>query len=264
MQKNPFCSIPGSGGVILVGYGYQAEDHYGLKDATLREMSHIDYHTGFLSVEEIENGQARFNTFHFDGIIYGAHPSRVTAFRCVRSPKGPELTIQWDDGTEGIMQCHPGSTAFISSVQLYNVLTHEEKKIADLSFWEPAPYAFAWSVSRRFRSSGFGLAPGGKTISLDELPDWTSDKVFKYPIVWLNPITGEKRFQIMAEIVRKVYFKDPPHEAEKIVEDEEGIRVWLNRIFDRLARPGCIVIPRTEGDMVVWNNWVLSQLLILH
>jgi hypothetical protein len=41
----------------------------------------------------------------------------------------------------------------------------------------------------------------------------------------------------MAEIVRKVYFKDAPHEAEKIVEDEEEIRVWLNRIFDRLARP---------------------------
>ena len=135
------------------------------------------------------------------------------------------------------MQCQPGSTAFFSSAQLCNVLTDEEKKIADLSFWEPTPYPFAQSGSRKFRSSGFGLAPGGKTIPLNELPDQTFDKVFKYPMVWLNPIIGEKCFQIMAEIVRKVYFKDAPHEAEKIVEDEEEIRVWLNRIFDRLARP---------------------------
>jgi alpha-ketoglutarate-dependent taurine dioxygenase len=78
-------------------------------------------------------------------------------------------------------------------------------------------------------------------------------------MVWLNPVTGEKCFQIMAEIVRKVYFKDAQHKAERIVEDEEEIRVWLNRIFDRLARPEYIMIPRTEeGDMVVWNNWVLS------
>jgi hypothetical protein len=163
------------------------------------------------------------------------------------------------------MQCQSGSTAFISSAQLYNVSTDEEKKIADLSFWDSAPYPFAWLGSRKFRSSGFGLALGGKTIPLDQLPDWTSAKVFKYPMAWLNPITGEKCFQIMAEIVRKVYFEDAPHEAEEIVEDEEEIRVWLNRIFDHLARPEYIMIPRTEeGDMVVWNNWVLSQVLVLH
>jgi hypothetical protein len=69
------------------------------------------------------------------------------------------------------------------------------------------------------------LAPGGKTVPLNELPDWTSDKVFKYPTVWFNPDTGEKCFQIMAEIVHKVYFKDAPHKAERIVEDEEEIRV---------------------------------------
>ena len=78
-------------------------------------------------------------------------------------------------------------------------------------------------------------------------------------MVWLNPVTGEKCFQVMAEIVHKLYFKDAPHEAE------EEIRVWLNRIFDRLTRPEYLMIPRTEeGDMVIWNNWVLSQLLVLH
>lgn len=88
------------------------------------------------------------------------------------------------------MRCQPGSTAFISSAQLYNALTDEEKKAADRSFWEPAPYPFAWSGTRKCRSNGLGLAPGGKTIPPDELPDWTSDKVFKYPMVWLNPVSG--------------------------------------------------------------------------
>ena len=78
--ENPFYSIPGSVGVTLVGHGYQVEDHYGLKDVTLRAMSHTNYHAEPLSTEEIENGQARLNTFHFDGIVYGAHPSRVKTF----------------------------------------------------------------------------------------------------------------------------------------------------------------------------------------
>jgi hypothetical protein len=228
-------------------------------------MSHADYHAEPLSATDIENGQTRFNTFHFDGIVYGSHPSRVTTFRCVKSPKGPDLTIRWENKTERTMQCQPGGTAFISGAQLYNLLTEEEKKIADVSFWEPAPYPFAWSGSRRFRSSGLGLAPGGNTVPLDELPDWTPDKVYKYPMVWLNPVTGEKCFQVMAEIVHKVYFKDAPEKAERIVEDEEEIRVWFNRIFDRIARPEYIIIPQTEeGDMVVWNNWVLFRLDVLH
>ncbi|KUJ23861.1 Clavaminate synthase-like protein [Mollisia scopiformis] len=257
LGKNPFYVIPGSGGVTIVGNGYQGENHYGLENVTLKAMSHVDYHDDPLSAEDFENGQARFNIFHFDGIIYGAHPSRITTFRCVKLPQGPDLTIRWDDaGTERVMQCQPGCTAFISGAQLYSLLTDNEKMMVDNSFWEPAPYPFAWSGSRKIRSGGLGLASGGKTIPLDELPEWTSDKVHKYPMVWLNPVTGEKSLQIMAEVVRKVFLKETPNGVQRTVEDEEEIRVWLNGLLDRIAKTEYILVPRVEeGDMVVWNNW---------
>ncbi|KAK4502666.1 hypothetical protein PRZ48_006092 [Zasmidium cellare] len=258
LGKNPFYSIPGSGGVTLVGNGYQGHDHHGLKDVVLNGMSHVDYHADPPSPDEMDRGYARFNTFHFDGIIYGSHPSRVTTFRCVRLPKGPDVTIQWDDGNgQQAMACPPGSTAFISGAQLYDLMSDEEKRIADNSYWEPAPYPFAWYGSRKFRQSGLGLVSGGEVLPLDKLPTWTPDKIYRYPMVWVNPVTGEKSFQIMAEVVRKVYFKSGPREPERIVEDLEEIRLWLNKILDRVAKPEYVFVPRTEeGDMVIWNNWV--------
>lgn len=170
--------------MTLVGNGYQGQDHYGLKNVTLKGHSHVDYHAEPLSSDEMENGYTRFVIFHFDGIIYGPHPSRVTTFRCVRLPKGPDVTVKWDDGHgDQAMACQPGSTAFVSGAQIYDLMSLEEKQVADNSFWEPAPYPFAWYGSRKFRQSGLGLVPGGETSPLDELPAWTPDKIHRYPMV---------------------------------------------------------------------------------
>lgn len=240
-----------------MGNGYQGEDHHGLKDLTLSAISHVDFHAEPLAQEDVANGQTRFNTFHFDGKVYGSHPSRVTTFRCVKSPKGPDVTVRWDDGSGHTLRCAPGSTAFISTAQLYNLLTDEEKKIADNSYWQPAPHPFAWYGTRKMRSSGLGLTPGGEPVPLDQLPEWSEDKIYKYPMVWLNPVTSEKCLQMMPEIIHKVFFKDSPDANEKVVEDSEEIRLWLNDIYDRIIKPEYVNIPVCkEGDMVVWNNWV--------
>jgi hypothetical protein len=261
LKKKPFHQIPGSGGVTLVGHGYQGKDHYGLEDITLDAISHVDFHAEPLTAKQLADGQARFNSFHFDGILYGSHPSRVTTFRCVRAPKGPDVTIRFDDGTGHTMKCRPGSTAFINSKQTYDLLTDEEKAIAECSFWEPAPHPFAWAGTRALRSNGLGVAPGGETIQLDQLPPWTHDKIHKYPLVWLNPVTGEKSFQVFPETVHKLYLNDSGHTGGKprVVEDQEEIRCWLNNIYDRICVPEYILIPPCEeGDMVVWDNWVRS------
>ncbi|KAF2474418.1 uncharacterized protein BDR25DRAFT_351958 [Lindgomyces ingoldianus] len=69
---------------LLVGHGYQDEDYYSLKDVTLDGFGHVDFHADPLSLEQFTNGQAKFFHFYFDDIIYGAHPSYVNAFRCVK------------------------------------------------------------------------------------------------------------------------------------------------------------------------------------
>jgi hypothetical protein len=155
------------------------------------------------------------------------------------------------------MKCRPGSTAFISCAQIYNLLAEEEKKVADHSYWEPAPHPFGWSGTRMYTSNGLGIAPGGETVPLNKLPPWEASKVYKYPLVWLNPVTGEKGFQIMPQCVRKLFLRSSPEEEVRVVDDLEEIRIWLNNTLDRVANPEYILIPSCEeGDMIVWNNWV--------
>lgn len=97
-----------------------------------------------------------------DGAMYGAYPSRVTALHCVKLPRGPPLTIRWDDGTGATMKAAPGLTAFFDTAQLYNHLTDEEKELVENSRWEPAPHPFAWTHTRKLRPCGFGITPGGE------------------------------------------------------------------------------------------------------
>lgn len=254
----PYYGIPNSGGVNLVGHGYQGPDHYGLNDVTIRAVPQSRVHATPLPASELAKGQTRFNSFHFDGSIYGAYPSRVTAFRCVKAPRGPPLTIRWDDGTGRTMQCQPGGTAFFSGEQLYGLLPDDEKDLVDNSYWEPGPHPFAWMGTRRLRSSGMGLAPGGETVPLEDLPEWSPDKVYKFPMVWVNPVTGAKALQIFPDIIRKLYIKTTvPLASEKVVENLEEIRVWVNDIYDRIATPEYIIVPECEeGDLILWNNWV--------
>jgi alpha-ketoglutarate-dependent taurine dioxygenase len=220
-------------------------------------FSHTDFNCDPLSAEELANGHAKFVHFHFDGIMYDSHPSRVTTFRCVKQPKGPDVTLHVGDAAGSTMKCRPGSTAFISCAQIYNLLTEEEKKVADHSYWEPAPHPFGWSGTRMYTSNGLGIAPRGETVPLNKLPPWEASKVYKYPLVWLNPVTEEKGFQIMPQCVRKLFLRSSPEEEVRVVDDLEEIRIWLNNTLDRVANPEYILIPSCEeGDMIVWNNWV--------
>lgn len=85
---------------------------------------------------------------------------------------------------------------------------------------------------------------------------WEPEKVFKFPMVWVNPVTGVRCFQILPDVVRKLYLKSGPDAEERVLEDDD-VRVWLNKILDRICKPKYILIPEyEEGDVVMFNNWV--------
>jgi len=255
LSKNPVHHVPNTN-VRLVGAGYQGEDHYGLKNIHIQPLSHTDFQASTLSADQIAAGQTRFMGWHCDGLFYGAHPSRMTALRCIKAPKGPDLTIRWDDGSGLVMKSRPGRTAYFNSNQLYNLLDEEEKSLVDNSRWEAAPYPFLWNGTRKARTTGIGLSDQGDVLPLEALPEWTQDKVQRVPMVWLNPVTGKKALQIHPSCVRKLYLKSSPAEEERVVEDLEEIRSLLNSLFDRVVKPDYILIPPTEeGDVLVWNNW---------
>lgn len=223
----------------------------------MKATPHKDFHNTPLSDEEIQSGISRFNHWHFDGIVYGTHPSRVTSFRVIKSPEGPDVTVRWDDGTGREMKMRPGGTAFISSAQIYDLMTDEEKQMADNSSWEIAPHPFVWTGSRRARSVGLGHMPGGEVLPLDKLPPWEASKVRRYPMVWLNPVTGKKCLQASMDIVRTLYLKSGPDVEEQVIQDPEYVRTFFNKIWDRALDPAYIIVPPVEeGDIAMWNNWV--------
>ncbi|PKX91427.1 uncharacterized protein P174DRAFT_422587 [Aspergillus novofumigatus IBT 16806] len=230
-------SSQGSTGVIIVGQGYQGDDHYGLKRITARSTTHFDAHAEPLSPKDVASGATRFGAFHFDGVVYGAYHSRVTTLRCVRAPKGPDLTVRWDDGSGHSMTVKPGPTTFIDSAHMYNMLA-EERKIADQSMWEPAPQPYVWTDTRKIRNSGLGMTPGGETVPLDKAS------------------CLDAREGVLTDVARKFYLKKEPDRGEEVVEDGERIRVFLNDIIDRIIKPENILVPMYEkGDAVMLNNW---------
>ena len=106
--------IPGAENVRLIGQGYQGEDHHGLKAVTIPSMLHT-YHAKDLPDEEFARGSTRFQRWHIDAPLYDRHPAYFTTLRCVKQPRGPDVTVNWDDGTGHSKKSKPGRTAFVST-----------------------------------------------------------------------------------------------------------------------------------------------------
>lgn len=109
--------IPGAENVRLIGKGFQGEDHFGIKNLTFRGLSH-DFHAKPLPEEEFQAGNTRFQRWHIDAPLYDREPAWFTTLRCIKQPQGPDVTINWDDGTGYSMKSKPGLTAFFSNCEL--------------------------------------------------------------------------------------------------------------------------------------------------
>lgn len=96
----------------------------------------------------------------------------------VKQPHGPDLTVEWGDGSGLTMKTPIGRTAFFSSVQLYDLLTEDEKKLVDHSWVEYAPHPFKWIEWCKARNTGLGIAGGGH-LTEEELPEYDPAKVKK-------------------------------------------------------------------------------------
>lgn len=75
-----------------------------------------------------------------DAPLYARDPAWFTTLRCIKRPTEPQVNIRWDDGSGLSMKAEPGLTAFISNVQMYELMTEDEKRMADYSWVEYAPH----------------------------------------------------------------------------------------------------------------------------
>ncbi|KAK4495189.1 hypothetical protein PRZ48_013516 [Zasmidium cellare] len=249
--------IPGAENVRLIGKGPQGSDHYGLKDLNIKGLSH-DWHAKPLPEEDFEQGLTRFQRWHIDAPLYDRDPAWFTTLRCLKQPKGEDVTIRWDDGSGYSMKSPPGRTAFWSSSQLYSLLSPEEQKMADHSWVEYWPHPYMAIEDCKGNPNGLGLENQGKEHTIEEIGEFDASKVKKYPMVWVNPITGEKAFQVHGICARKLYLRNSPDETPKVIDDLTEIRKFLSDIQLRIMKPQYIFLPPVdEGDVLMWDNYGL-------
>ncbi|KAH8681919.1 hypothetical protein BX600DRAFT_429821 [Xylariales sp. PMI_506] len=254
-QGREIFGIPGAENVRLIGKGFQGEDHYGLKNVNLvRGLAH-EFHSTALPDEEFESGHTRFQRWHVDAPLYARDPAWFTTLRCLKRPHSPSLTVHWDDGTGQTMETEPGLTAFFSNVQTYDLMTEDEKKMADYSWVEYAPYPYQWIGDCKGNPNGLGLTSQGKEKTIEELGEFDPKDVKTYPMVWVNPVTSEKAFMVHGICARKLFLRSSPDEEPTVLEDVDKIRAFLKPIQERVLKPEYIMIPRLqEGDIAMWAN----------
>lgn len=248
--------IPGAENVRLIGKGFQGKDHYGVKNKTVdRPLSH-DFHAKKLPPAEFDAGYTRFQRWHIDAPLYARDPAWFTTLRCCKLPQGPHVTIRWDDGSGLCMKSRPGLTAFFSNVQTYELMTDAEREMADHSWVEYAPHPYFWIGDCKGRPNGLGLETQGREKSMEEMGDYDPRYVKTYPMVWLNPVTGEKAFQVHGICAMKLFVRSSPEEEPRVIDKVVDIRAFLKPIQERVLKPEYILLPSIEeGDVVMWANY---------
>ncbi|OAA61953.1 alpha-ketoglutarate dependent xanthine dioxygenase [Niveomyces insectorum RCEF 264] len=257
--------VPGVENVRIIGKGYQGKNHYGLEDVTIYRPPLHEWHAVPLSDAEFAAGHTRFQRWHIDAPLYDRDPAWFTTLRCIHRPTAPQLTVHWDDGSGHTLAVDPGLTAFVSNVQCYALLTPDEKQLADHSWVEYAPHPYMWLGASQSNPNGLGLADSsvGKELSLAAVGDYDPAKVKRYPMVWVNPVTGERAFMVHGICVRRMFLRRGPDEAPEVVEDLGRIRRWLRPIQERVLKPEYILVPKAEpGDIVMWANYQLFHTAI--
>ena len=77
-------------------------------------------------------------------------------------------------------------------------------------------------------------------------------------MVWVNPLTGEKAFQVHGMCARKLYLRGSKEEEPRVVEDLAEIRKFVLGIQSRILKPEYILLaPVEEGDVAIWDNYGL-------
>lgn len=223
-------SIPVQPQVHILGRGPLPEDHYGFPpDFEVQGVNHKEFHLPpHIPDEEREAGASRFYQWHFDGSLYKIPPPRVGCLLAVRTPKGPDVTVRWDDGTGTEMKIAPGSTAMVAGSQALDLLDDETRNLVMHSRVEYAPHAFVWMSSAHSTRLGHLIETEGLERPLDQMK-WDPKHICVYPMVWTNPKTGEKSLQVHGQGAFKLYLKDSADGEERIVDDLKEVRAFMHK-----------------------------------
>lgn len=121
-------TIPHQPQVQVIGNG-PVEEFQGLKNVVLKHPHHRTFHKDVISDED-DRDFTRFYRWHIDAALYDLNPPRVTSLMAVKVPKTEVQTLRYDDGSGDEMRVPRGSTVFVSSYRMFDILTEEDKEFA--------------------------------------------------------------------------------------------------------------------------------------
>lgn len=224
-------AIPVQPQVHILGRGEVPQGHYQFPPGfKVKGIDHHEFHLPpHVPEEEREQGASRFYQWHWDGSLYNIPPPRVGCLLAVKVPKGPDVTVRWDDGTGTEMKIAPGATAYVAGSRALEVLDHETKKVVSHSRIEYAPHAFKWMSTAHSTRLGHTLETEGLELPREKLPPVDTSKICIYPMVWANPKTGQKSLQVHGQGALKLYLKSSPDGQETVVDDLKEVRAFMHR-----------------------------------
>ncbi|KPV77107.1 uncharacterized protein RHOBADRAFT_10194, partial [Rhodotorula graminis WP1] len=249
-------SVPDCEMVRIVGRGTLPAGHYGTTEPMeLKAGSHQAWHKTPLSDDELASGDTRFSRWHQDAQYKpGNHTARVTTIYAHTLPHGPDVKIRWDDGSGLTMSAQPGRTAFMDATKMYEALSDEDKRWVDHSLVEYAPSPYEFIINCKGLSNGFGISSDDLETPIEDLP-LPESQAERLPLVWLNPVTGEKALQFHQIIVRKIHYRTSDDGEYRVIDDLREVR----KMLDDLQRPfltpsNVLVAPQEQGDLAIWLN----------
>lgn len=224
-------AIPVQPQVHILGRGEVPENHYQFPPRfKVKGIDHRYFHLPpHLTEEEREGGKSRFYQWHFDAALYNIPPPRVGCLLAVRTPKGPDVKVEWSDGTGTEMSIAPGATAMVAGSRALELLSPELKDIVYNSKIEYAPHCFEWMSTAHSTRLGHTIETEGLEKPLNKLKPWTQDKVCTYPMVWENPVTGEHSLQVHGQGAFKLFLKSSPEGKETVISDLAEVRAFLHK-----------------------------------
>jgi alpha-ketoglutarate-dependent taurine dioxygenase len=241
-------TIPHQPEVQVIGNGPVA-NYEGLKNITLKHPHHRTFHQDAISPEDDRNN-TRFYRWHIDAALYDLEPPKVTSLLAVKVPKTSYQTLRYDDGTGDEMKLSRGSTAFVSSYTMYDILSESDKEFVRTTRVQYAPHPYIWMSSCKSRSDGLGLLSQNLELPTSQLPPIDPSKIKILPMCWRNPVTGALALQIHPSAVQALHLADGT-----VIDDLERVR----EIVYRLQRPGIApklvyAVDWEEGDLALFHN----------
>lgn len=241
-------TIPHQPQVQVIGNGRVASFE-GLENITLKHPHHKSFHKDAISAED-DRENTRFYRWHIDAALYDLEPPRVTSLMAVKVPKTEMQTLRYDDGTGDKLQLPRGSTAFVSSYKMYDLLSEADKEFARTTKVQYAPHPYIWMSPAKSKSDGLGLVSDGLELDASSLPPIDESKIKILPMCWKNPVTNQLALQVHPSAVQALHLADGT-----IISDLKEVR----EIVHRLQRPGIApelvyAVDWDEGDMAVFNN----------